>query len=52
VHTSYYHHYLQDTEEEFVKIVVDVLDREEGVDRDIALLTADGVYNRLKRVQT
>jgi hypothetical protein len=24
------------------------LDREEGVDRDIALLIADGVYNRLK----
>jgi len=28
--------------------VVNVLDREEGVDRDIALLIADGVYNRLK----
>ena len=26
------------TEEEFVEIVVNVLDREEGVDRDIALL--------------
>jgi hypothetical protein len=25
-----------------------VLDREEGVDRDIALLIADAVYNRLK----
>jgi hypothetical protein len=24
------------------------LDREEGVDRDTALLIADGVYNRLK----
>jgi hypothetical protein len=24
------------------------MDREEGVDRDIALLIADGVYNRLK----
>jgi hypothetical protein len=36
------------TEEEFVEIVVNVLDREEGVDRDIALLIADGVYNRLK----
>jgi Holliday junction DNA helicase RuvB len=35
-------------EEEFVEIVVNVLDREEGVDRDIALLIADGVYNRLK----
>jgi hypothetical protein len=49
-------HYLQDlgifisnhTEEEFIEIVVNVLDREEGVDRDIALLIADGVYNRLK----
>jgi hypothetical protein len=28
--------------------VVNVLDREEGVDRNIALLIADGVYNRLK----
>ena len=27
--------------------MVNVLDREEGVDRDIALLIADGVYNRL-----
>src|SRR5215207_1091773 len=36
------------TEEEFVNIVVNVLDREEGVDRDIALLIADGVFNRLK----
>ena len=36
------------TEEEFVEIVVNVLDREEGVDKDIALLIADGVYNRLK----
>jgi hypothetical protein len=35
-------------EEEFVEIVLNVLDREEGVDRDIALLIADGVYNRLK----
>jgi Holliday junction DNA helicase RuvB len=33
---------------EFVNIVVNVLDREEGVDRDIALLIADGVFNRLK----
>jgi hypothetical protein len=31
-----------------VGIVVNVLDREEGVDRDIALIIADGVYNRLK----
>jgi hypothetical protein len=28
--------------------VVSVLDKEEGVDRDIALLIADGVHNRLK----
>ena len=27
---------------------MNVLDREEGVDRDIALLIADGVYNMLK----
>jgi hypothetical protein len=31
-----------------IEIVVNVLDREEGVDRDIALLIADGVYNQLK----
>ncbi len=41
-------HFKPYTEEEFVDIVVDVLDREEGVDRDIALLIADGVYNQLK----
>src|SRR5215212_2014996 len=41
-------HFKPYTEEEFVKIVVNILDREEGVDRDIALLIADGVYNRLK----
>src|ERR687892_1277419 len=41
-------HFKPYTEEEFAKIVVNVLDREEGVDRDIALLIADGVYNRLK----
>jgi hypothetical protein len=28
--------------------VVNVLDREEGVDKDVGLLIADGVYNRLK----
>jgi hypothetical protein len=39
------------TEEEFVEIVLNILDREEGIDGDIALLIADGVYNRLK-VQT
>jgi holliday junction DNA helicase RuvB len=36
------------TEEEFVEIVVNVLDREEGVDRDVALVIADGVFNKLK----
>jgi MoxR-like ATPase len=41
-------HFKPYKEEEFVEIVVNVLDREEGVDRDIALLIADGVYNRLK----
>ncbi len=41
-------HFKPYTQEEFVEIVVNVLDREEGVDRDIALLIADGVFNRLK----
>src|SRR5215207_11050484 len=41
-------HFKPYIEEEFVEIAVNVLDREEGVDRDIALLIADGVYNRLK----
>jgi MoxR-like ATPase len=41
-------HFKPYTEEEFVEIVVNVLDREEGVDRDIALIIADGVFNRLK----
>jgi Holliday junction DNA helicase RuvB len=41
-------HFKPYTEEEFVEIVVNVLDREEGVDRGIALLIADAVYNRLK----
>ena len=41
-------HFKPYTEEEFVEIVVTVLDREEGVDRDIALLIADCVFNRLK----
>ena len=40
-------HFKPYTEEEFVEIVVKILDRE-GVDRDIALLIADGVFNRLK----
>jgi Holliday junction DNA helicase RuvB len=41
-------HFKPYTEEEFVEIVVNVLDREEGVDRDIALVIADSVFNRLK----
>ena len=41
-------HFKPYTEVEFVEIVVNVLDKEEGVDRDIALLIADGVYNRSK----
>jgi hypothetical protein len=32
-------HFKPYTEEEFVEIVINVLDREEGVDRNIALLT-------------
>jgi MoxR-like ATPase len=44
-------HFKLYTEEEFVEIVLNILDREEGIDGDIALLIADGVYNRLK-VQT
>jgi serine/threonine protein phosphatase PrpC len=41
-------HFKPYTEEEFVEIVVNVLDKEEGVDRDISILITDGVYNRLK----
>jgi len=41
-------HFKPYTEEKFVEIVVNILDREEGIDRDVALLIADGVYNRLK----
>ena len=41
-------HFKPYTEEEFVEIVVNVLDREEGIDRDIAIIIADGVLNRLK----
>ena len=41
-------HFKSYIEEEFVEIVVNILDGEEGVDRDTALLIADGVYNRLK----
>jgi hypothetical protein len=40
-------HFKPYTEKEFVEIVVNILDRK-GVDRDIALLIADEVYNRLK----
>src|ERR671923_2607565 len=41
-------HFKPYTQEEFVEIVINILDREEGIDRDIALIIADGVYNRLK----
>jgi Cdc6-like AAA superfamily ATPase len=41
-------HFKPYTEREFLEIVMNVLDRKEGVDRDIAFLIADGVYNRLK----
>ena len=41
-------HFKPYTEEEFVEIAVNILDTEEGIDRDIALLIADGVYDRLK----
>ena len=41
-------HFKPYTQEEFVEIAVNILDTEEGIDRDIALLIADGVYNRLK----
>jgi Holliday junction DNA helicase RuvB len=40
-------HFKPYTEEEFVEIIVNILDRE-GVDGDIALLIAHGVFNRLK----
>ena len=36
------------TEQEFVEIAVNILDKEEGVDRDVALTIADSVFNRLK----
>jgi Holliday junction DNA helicase RuvB len=41
-------HFKPYTEEEFVEIVINVLDREEGVDRDVALIIADGVFNKLQ----
>jgi DNA replicative helicase MCM subunit Mcm2 (Cdc46/Mcm family) len=40
-------HFKPYTEEEFVNIAVEVLDREEAVDRDIATTIADAVFNRL-----
>jgi Holliday junction DNA helicase RuvB len=41
-------HFKPYPEDEFVEIVVNVLDRQESVDRTVALLIADGVFNRLK----
>jgi holliday junction DNA helicase RuvB len=41
-------HFKPYTEEEFVEIVVNVLEREEGVDRYVALIVADGVFNKLQ----
>jgi Holliday junction DNA helicase RuvB len=36
------------TEEEFVKIAVEILERQEGIDREIAALIAEAVFNKLK----
>jgi MoxR-like ATPase len=36
------------TEQEFVEIAVNILEREEGVDRDVALIIADGVFHKLR----
>ncbi len=41
-------HFSPYTEQEFVNIAVEILDREEGVDRDVAMIIADAVFNRLK----
>jgi len=41
-------HFKPYTEEEFVDISVEILDREEGIDRDVATVIADAVFNRLK----
>src|SRR6266516_1408418 len=41
-------HFKPYTEEEFVDIAVEILDREEGLDRDVAIVIADAVFNRLK----
>jgi hypothetical protein len=41
-------HFKPYAEQEFVEIAVEILDREDGVDRDVATLIADAVFNRLK----
>jgi Holliday junction DNA helicase RuvB len=41
-------HFKPYTEEEFVNIAVEILDREEGLDRDVATIIAEAVFNRLK----
>lgn len=41
-------HFKPYTEEEFVDIAVEILDREEGLDKDVATVIADAVFNRLK----
>jgi len=41
-------HFKPYSEEGFTNIVVNVLDKEEGIDRDVALLIADRVYNTKK----
>jgi holliday junction DNA helicase RuvB len=41
-------HFKPYTEQEFADIAVEILDREEGVDRDVAAIIADGAFNRLK----
>src|SRR5437879_3404706 len=41
-------HFKPYTEQEFVDIAVEILDREEGVDREVAMIIADAVFNRLK----
>lgn len=41
-------HFRPYAEQEFVEIPVEILDREEGVDGDVAMIIADAVYNRLK----
>jgi MoxR-like ATPase len=41
-------HFKSYTEEEFVEIAVNVLDKEEGVDIDVALIIANSVFHKLK----